>query len=308
MCAMSTEIMDEDFNAVPSMLLKRMARYRVTRADNCINCGLCESLCPYGVHRRVEGHVKMLPPADAKCIGPTCSSNAFYCVKNCPTQSLSVSPNPVFASMGDPRWTPDMIIATWKQAETGQPIPLDHYAQHANSGGGFDRISIADPGRQGQFPSGGDIHRDRPEPPQVWTAGQDRHPGLRRRHVVRLRQQADDVSKGHSGHEMEHLHLHWRGRLSGHAHPVQGPRHHPDRYRAVRCPRGDHQARPDRGVQVRPGREARSRRTSAVREEHPRGGQDERGGALHQSVLSRSRSTACTRSRTTRSTWTGSTR
>ena len=151
MCAMSTEFIDEDFSAVPSTLLKRMARYRVTRADSCINCGLCESLCPYGVHRRVEGHVKMLLPADAKCIGPTCSSNSFYCVKNCPTQSLTVSPNPVFASMGDPRWTPDMIIATWRQAETGLPLPLDHYAQHANSGGGFDRIALQIPPAKGNF-------------------------------------------------------------------------------------------------------------------------------------------------------------
>ena len=42
MCAMSTEFIDEDFSAVPSTLLKRMARYKVTRAENCINCGLCE--------------------------------------------------------------------------------------------------------------------------------------------------------------------------------------------------------------------------------------------------------------------------
>ena len=151
MCAMSTEFIDEDFSAVPSTLLKRMARYKVTRADNCINCGLCESLCPYGVHRRVEGHVKILPPADAKCIGPTCSANSYYCVKNCPTQSLTVTPNPVFASMGDPRWTPDMIIATWRQAETGQPLALDHYSQVGNSGGGFDRISIPLPPAKGNF-------------------------------------------------------------------------------------------------------------------------------------------------------------
>ena len=148
---MTTEFIDEDFSAVPSTLLKRMARYRVSRADNCINCGLCESLCPYGVHRRVEGHVKMLPPADAKCIGPSCSTNTYYCVKNCPAQSLAVAPNPVFGSMGDPRWTPDMIIATWRQAETGLPLPLDHYAQHANSGGGFDRISIMLPEMKGNF-------------------------------------------------------------------------------------------------------------------------------------------------------------
>ena len=214
MCAMSTEFMDEDFNPVPSTLLKRMTRYRVTRADSCINCGLCASLCPYGVHRRVEGHVKILPPAEPSASVRAAPSNSFYCVKNCPTQSLSVSPNPVFASMGDPRWTPEMILATWKQAESGEPLPLDHSAQHGNSGGGFDRISFPLPAGEGQLRSGGDLHRHRPQPPQGGTEGQDRHPGLRRRHVLRLDQQADDARPGHGRHEMEHLHLHRRGRLS----------------------------------------------------------------------------------------------
>ncbi|HXZ24031.1 MAG TPA: 4Fe-4S dicluster domain-containing protein, partial [Methanomassiliicoccales archaeon] len=78
----------DDYSQVPPMLLKRMNRFRVSRADNCINCGLCEALCPYGVHRRIEGHVGMMAPADIKCIGPSCSSNPFYCVKHCPTDSL----------------------------------------------------------------------------------------------------------------------------------------------------------------------------------------------------------------------------
>ena len=104
-----------------------MSRYQVTRADSCINCGLCESLCPYGVHRRVEGHVKIMPPAEPKCIGPSCSANSFYCVKNCPTQSLSVEPEPGVREHGRPaldpghdHWPPGSM------AETGEPLPLDH--------------------------------------------------------------------------------------------------------------------------------------------------------------------------------------
>ena len=150
-----------------------------------------------------------------KCIGPTCASNAFYCVKNCPTKSLALAPNPIFASMGDPRWTPDMILATWKQAETGQPIPLDHFTQTGNCGGGFDRILFPLPPMRGNF-----------QPEEISTAidlnhrkdraeDQDRHPRLRRRHVVRLDQQADDARPGHGRQGMEHLHLHRRGRLPG---------------------------------------------------------------------------------------------
>jgi len=142
---------EDDFTHYPPELLKKMARFRVARADTCISCGLCASVCPYGVHRRIEGHVKIMPPADVKCIGPSCSANPFFCVKHCPTGSLSVGMNPVYASMGDPRWTADMIVATWKQTENGDPLPLDHYAQVGNSGGGFDRMSFALPPMRGGF-------------------------------------------------------------------------------------------------------------------------------------------------------------
>ncbi len=145
MCASFEPITEEDFSQVPPLLLKKMSRYRVTRTDTCIDCGLCSSLCPYDVHRRVEGHVHMLLPADNKCIGPSCSSNSFYCVKHCPTESLSVGSNPIFTSMGDARWTSDMIVATWRQAESGEPIPLDYFTQSGDSGGGFDRMSLALP-------------------------------------------------------------------------------------------------------------------------------------------------------------------
>ena len=141
----------DDYSQVPPMLLKRMNRFRVSRADNCINCGLCEALCPYGVHRRIEGHVGMMAPADIKCIGPNCSSNPFFCVKHCPTDSLTVTTNPVYTSMGDPRWTADMIVGTWKIAESGEPLPLDHPANTGASGGGFDRMSFELPPLKGKF-------------------------------------------------------------------------------------------------------------------------------------------------------------
>ncbi len=127
---------------VPSEHLKFVNRFEVTRGDACISCGLCASLCPYGVHKRIEGHAKILPPDDRKCIGPSCEVNYFFCVANCPTGSLSVRESETFASMGDPRWTPEMILATWAQAETGRPLSLDHPGNLGASGGGFDKLSF----------------------------------------------------------------------------------------------------------------------------------------------------------------------
>jgi glutamate synthase domain-containing protein 2/NAD-dependent dihydropyrimidine dehydrogenase PreA subunit len=125
---------------VPSEHLNFINRFTVTRADSCISCGLCASLCPYGVHKRVEGHAKILPPDDRKCIGPSCEVNYFFCVANCPTNSLSVSKSDTFVSLGDPRWPSEMIMATWHMAETGRPLPLEHPGNVGASGGGFDKL------------------------------------------------------------------------------------------------------------------------------------------------------------------------
>jgi len=127
---------------VPSEKLKFMNRFTVTRASTCISCGLCASLCPYGVHKRIEGHAKILPPDDRKCIGPSCEVNYFFCVANCPTNSLSVKPSETFISLGDPRWTSEMILATWAMAESGKPLLLDHPGNIGASGGGFDKLNF----------------------------------------------------------------------------------------------------------------------------------------------------------------------
>ncbi len=129
----------------PSERLRFMNSHSVTRASTCISCGMCENLCPYGVHRRVEGHVKMLPPDDRRCIGPSCSVNYFFCVANCPTKSLSVGPSDNSRSLGDPRWPANVILATWKMAETGKPMALDDPANCGLSGGGFDELRFVLP-------------------------------------------------------------------------------------------------------------------------------------------------------------------
>jgi glutamate synthase domain-containing protein 2 len=44
-------------------------------------------------------------------------------------------------AMGDPRWTADLILATWAQAETGRPADHLRYTTGA-SGGGFDALDF----------------------------------------------------------------------------------------------------------------------------------------------------------------------
>jgi glutamate synthase domain-containing protein 2/NAD-dependent dihydropyrimidine dehydrogenase PreA subunit len=139
---------------IPSEHLKFVNRFTVTRADTCISCGTCASLCPYGVHKRIEGHVRILPPDDRKCIGPSCEVNYFFCVANCPTNSLSVKTSETFVSLGDPRWTSEMILATWAMAETGRPLSLDHPGNIGASGGGFDSLQFELPEQKGKFEPG----------------------------------------------------------------------------------------------------------------------------------------------------------
>ena len=108
--------------SIPSRFRHQVPKYKVTRSDACINCGTCANSCPYGVHERIEGHNKMRPPIDYKCIGYECRKNdEFYCVYKCPRKALSLSLNPMYETLGDCRWTSDMIVATWIMAETGYP-------------------------------------------------------------------------------------------------------------------------------------------------------------------------------------------
>ena len=127
----------------PSRFKHQVPKYKVTRSDACINCGTCVATCPYGVHERVEGHIKARPPVDYKCIGFGCRNNDFCCVDKCPRQALSLSLNPMYATLGDFRWTADMITGTWIMAETGYPPQRkDLEYNTGNSGGGFDKLRL----------------------------------------------------------------------------------------------------------------------------------------------------------------------
>ena len=103
---------------MPSRFKHQVPKYKVTRSSACISCGTCAKSCPYGVHEKREGQNKMRVPINYKCIGFECQNNDFYCVAKCPRKALSISLNPMYETLGDYRWTADMITGTWIMAET----------------------------------------------------------------------------------------------------------------------------------------------------------------------------------------------
>ncbi|MDD5702508.1 MAG: hypothetical protein PHU23_10725, partial [Dehalococcoidales bacterium] len=125
---------------VPSRYRNPIGKYIVKRNAACISCGLCARLCPYGVHLRYDNYSRPLRPLDYRCIGPKCEANSFFCVKNCPRNALAVGINPVLETIGDYRWTAEMILAHWYMAETGDLPYIDLEYSLGYSGGGFDKL------------------------------------------------------------------------------------------------------------------------------------------------------------------------
>lgn len=124
----------------PSRFRNTIGKYIIRRNSQCISCGLCAKLCPYGVHPRYENYSKPLRPISHKCIGFKCRENDFYCIDRCPEKALTLSLNPILDTFGDYRWTPEMLIAHFEMAETGELPKVDLEYSLGNSCGGFDKI------------------------------------------------------------------------------------------------------------------------------------------------------------------------
>jgi len=136
---------DSRINHAPSRFRNPIAKYNVRRSSACIACGKCSEVCPYGVHERLQGSKKMRRPKSHLCIGPMCTKNEFYCVRHCPVEAISIKINPAFVSLGDYRWTGDLILSNWYQSEYGELPPGDMEYRIGNSGGGFDKLRFKFP-------------------------------------------------------------------------------------------------------------------------------------------------------------------
>jgi len=105
----------------PSRYRNEIAKYIIRRDSNCKLCGKCAEACPQGVHVLKPGYKLFSAPHLNVCIGPSCRKTDHYCIDLCPNKALKMVENPMLKAMGDFRWTPDMLMATWKMAETGEP-------------------------------------------------------------------------------------------------------------------------------------------------------------------------------------------
>jgi glutamate synthase domain-containing protein 2/ferredoxin len=129
----------------PDRFRNTLGKYKVYRSDACVKCGKCEEICPSGVHVRPDGYVDFVRGLDHKCTAESCKKNGTYCVDHCPQKALRIELNPIYKSLGDFRWTADLILSTWFMAETGHAPEGELEREIGNSGGGFDRMRFKFP-------------------------------------------------------------------------------------------------------------------------------------------------------------------
>ena len=103
----------------PDRYRNPLGRYRIGRSADCAACGTCAAVCPHGVHIKPQGYRYPLRPRDHLCIGPECAGTDRFCVARCPHHALTLARNPSADILGDARWSSDLILSTWHQAETG---------------------------------------------------------------------------------------------------------------------------------------------------------------------------------------------
>ncbi len=131
--------MKAEIKRTASRFRHTIGKYKVLRGTQCKSCAGCVVTCPYGVHFKAGTRMGM--PKDYLCVGPdVCQSKGTFCVEKCPNQALSVALNPQIKALGDFRWTAELLMSTWHQAETGELPTVDMEYRVGNSGGGFDKM------------------------------------------------------------------------------------------------------------------------------------------------------------------------
>jgi ferredoxin len=118
-----------------------VARQRVSVDDACIRCGLCVEACAHGVFEYADGRNALPQPNSHRCVGRECGPEPSPCVQVCPVGAIQVTDNPSFQTLGDKRWTNELLTATWHEAEYGR-VPEEGEYRVGGSGGGFDAMRL----------------------------------------------------------------------------------------------------------------------------------------------------------------------
>jgi glutamate synthase domain-containing protein 2 len=129
----------------PSRFRNALGKYTVVLTKDCTHCGACAEVCRFGALEQKGNRV--LTDNSHRCRGAVvCRAKESYCADHCPEKAVRVGLNPLWETFGDHRWTPDLVVSTWMQAETGVP-PVDSGMEYrvGASGGGFDRIDFLFP-------------------------------------------------------------------------------------------------------------------------------------------------------------------
>lgn len=104
--------------------------------EGCLRCARCvKKDCVYKVYeKRNLDPRQMVDSLDNAC------KECFRCVQSCPNRLIHKGINPLFRSLGDDYWTPDIIANLWSQAEAGKtPVSGAGYGGPF-SGPGFDSM------------------------------------------------------------------------------------------------------------------------------------------------------------------------
>jgi len=122
-----------------------IGKYIIKRNANCVACGKCVEICPHGAHLKPENHASVFRPVEHKCMGFDCKKTDHFCIEHCPEDAMALKENPLLETMGDYRWTPEMLLGHFAMAETGELPQVDVEYNLGNSGGGFDKMRFIQP-------------------------------------------------------------------------------------------------------------------------------------------------------------------
>jgi hypothetical protein len=118
---------------------RRAGKYgSIDAREDCSRCTNCvKPRCAYDTYRKETAHNR----DPAAPIQPLYECRAcLSCVQGCTKGLLGIALNPEYLAMGNETWKPDIIAATWKQADTGK-IPVSGAGYRGRfHGPGFDSI------------------------------------------------------------------------------------------------------------------------------------------------------------------------